>query len=400
MKTISSIELKKENRILLDWLKCEVSGAGPGTRDGRALNDLLTKEAMKHYVAPQVYQSIRKMTPAAFPYGDLVGRFRGLYLRNAERNLRILHELSKVLRVLKDGSIPVLLLKGGHLASVVYPNSGWRVIGDIDLLFLKRDLSRAQRTLLKDGYNLCRHRLPLDIHWQIDTSFCHRPVDLEGCWERSETVCIGGISTKVLAPEDLLIHLCMHLVFHHRFQLGAIRTFLDIRQMIRHYGKRLEWGKVLQRAKEWESEKALYLTLFLAREFLDVVLPPEVLPSLKPAFLPPEVVDWAVEQIFLPRKVKDPLSTYFWKLHMRGPASEKLRLIWRLIFTPPEFVTQNYSAPYRSFRNYLYYSVRMKEKVFTYMKALWRISIREEEMAAFARTQQRNIRMMEWLSSG
>ncbi|MCP4365035.1 MAG: nucleotidyltransferase family protein [Planctomycetes bacterium] len=48
--------------------------------------------------------------------------------------------------------MPVILLKGAHLAQVVYSNIALRPMGDIDILVKKNDLPKAKELLLELGY--------------------------------------------------------------------------------------------------------------------------------------------------------------------------------------------------------------------------------------------------------
>jgi hypothetical protein len=389
-----SAELSEADRAILHTLRCEACPSPFFDSFDPWRQALFLKQAMKHHVAPLVYLRLKRaLVPAAW-----LQDVRVQYLRNTERNLRIFHELSKALRALGDAGIPVLLLKGGHLSHVVYGNIGARVFADVDLLFREEDLARAQRTLFCSPQRSFSKRLPLDIHDRIESSMTRRPIDMSGVWERSRAATIGRIQTRVLAPEDLLVHLSLHLAFHHRFQFGAVRTLCDIRELMRHYGECLDWDEVFTRAAEWGSDKPLCLTLSLARELLGVEFPEGVLSSLRKKVLPGDVSEWAVEQIFHVSPVRDALSPYFWKLLGRGTLREKMALFVRLFFARPESISGKYLSPVGSWRNYLCYAVRVGENGGRYFRALWRICTGDERMAAFRERQQRSVAMMEWLS--
>lgn len=109
------------------------------------------------------------------------------------RNLRIYNELSKVLKAFTDAGIDVIVLKGAVLAETVYKNVGLRVIGDVDMLVKKDDLSIAKKELALLGYNpmqcdltqwhadqgrlltpmhlppYCKQGLWIEVHWHLQT---------------------------------------------------------------------------------------------------------------------------------------------------------------------------------------------------------------------------------------
>ena len=73
------------------------------------------------------------------------------YLENAARNLRLYDNLCKVLKILRRDGIPVIVLKGAHLAELVYGNRALRFMGDLDLLVQKDDVMRVDALLIEMG---------------------------------------------------------------------------------------------------------------------------------------------------------------------------------------------------------------------------------------------------------
>ena len=238
------IELKKQDRLLIECLGVEGGSSRIDELKCLTFSDWETviQLSLRHQIAPIVYQCLKKCGLAAYVPADVFQLLREIYLHNAVRNTRRLHELSKVLKVLKEEDITVIVLKGAHLAEVVYKKIGMRSMSDVDLLFRKEDLSRAQKKLMAKGYIPYCRRLPLDIHWNIDLSIAHLNIDIDKVWERARPAFIGEVEVLVLCPEDLLLHLCTHLSFHHAsFQFAGLRTFCDIRESIWHYNGQIEW---------------------------------------------------------------------------------------------------------------------------------------------------------------
>ena len=60
-------------------------------------------------------------------------------------------------------------------------------------------------------------RVPIDMHWNLDLSIANLPIDVDGVWERATSGMLAGVGVYALSPEDLLLHLCTHLAFHHHF---------------------------------------------------------------------------------------------------------------------------------------------------------------------------------------
>jgi hypothetical protein len=61
-------------------------------------------------------------------------------------------QLKEILIEFNKNNIPVILLKGAHLAQFVYGNIALRLMSDIDLLVKKEDLGCACAIIIKYGY--------------------------------------------------------------------------------------------------------------------------------------------------------------------------------------------------------------------------------------------------------
>lgn len=394
------MDLKREDKLLLDCLSAD---GDPFRIDG--LNRLTAsdwngaiQQSLRHYITPLLYQVLKEFGSSRYIPIDILQLLHEIYLQNAARNVRLYHRLSKVLKMLKNADIPVIVLKGAHLAEVVYRKKGERVMEDVDLLFRKRDLARCQNRLKETGYYPYSRDIYLDIHWDIYLSVPPRSMDIEEIWERAQPEIIAGVEALVLSPEDLLLHLCIHFAYHHLFRFAGLRTLYDIKKTIRHYQGQIEWEQIRHRARKWGASNSLFLTLLLARDLLNVRIPDDVMDALEPDDLDPKVKAWTLQQMFQKRYTEKLLSPYFWQLWRPGSFSEKIALLMKLIFTPLEFISQRYATSYGSFRSCLYYLVRFKDHFSRYGRSIWRMLTNEEKMVMLAERENRDMSIREWLS--
>jgi hypothetical protein len=320
-----------------------------------------------------------------------------LYLGSVASNLHLYHELSKRLQVLKDASIPVVVLKGAHLAEIVYGHIGLRPMSDVDLLVRKKDLSRAQKGLMDAGYSPSSNQINLDLQWNIESSADYLGIDMEKVWERTQPASIAGVEVLALSPEDLLLHLCLHLSYQHLFQPAGVRWLCDIKQTIVHCKDKIKWDQVCTLADEWGVGNSVYLTLLFVRDLLDAKIPEDVIANLTSNESYHQVKEWALGEIF---QVEGgpAISPFFSQLWKPGSFLEKTSLLRKLLLPPPEIISQDYPAPFGSIRNYLYYAVRFAEHARRYARASWLILKKDEEMTQLVRRQNRNIAMREWLA--
>ena len=381
--------------------------------------DDVIQQSARHGVTPLLYQRFTTTSTGTLIPTRVMQRLREIYLYSAKENIRLYHELSKVLKTLQNDDIPVIALKGAHLAEVVYGNIALRPMGDVDLLVRKTDLSRVEEKLMEIGYG-CSPERPsieeqcekaqhlfgftkpdvflIEIHWTIEHPTSLFKIDLDGLWSRAWPAIIAGVEVLVLSPEDLLLHLCLHASFHHKFRIG-LKSFCDISETVRHYRDEMDWEQVQLRARQWGASKCAYLTLHLARELLEAAVPDEVLDTLKPDGFDLQLVAWAKEQIFADESDSPSLSpnlAQFW-----GPKrlQDKVILFLKSAFPSPEIMARMYPAPPDSPRIYLYYPVRLKDLLLRYGYAAWRLLRRDEEMVMLVERENKKTALRDWLAS-
>lgn len=274
-----------------------------------------------YMIAPLLYKRLQLLSINSMVPASVIQKLKGLYLVNRANNVRLYHDFAQILKILQNQDITIILLKGAHLAEIVYGNIALRTMGDLDLLIRKADLPKAAEKLLQMGYswskpiecmpnieiscNQSQHLLPLikpngttiELHWTIENPNPAFRIDVNGLWERARPVSIAGVEAMVLSPEDLLLHLCLHTSYHHAFCFG-LRPFCDISATIHHYQNEIDWKQIELRAHEWGVSTYVHITLWLTRELLGVTVPEALIKSLEPSDFDTHMVDLAKNQIF------------------------------------------------------------------------------------------------------
>lgn len=152
-------------------------------------------------------------------------------------------EIERAINLFRAAGAEPLLVKGWAVARL-YPSKGLRPYGDIDLCFLPGQYPVA----LDVGASQQAAELNLDLHMGFNTLDSISPEEL---FSRSELVTLGETSVRVLAAEDHLRVLCIHLLRH-----GAWRPLwlCDIAMALESRGASFDWelclGKDRRRA-DW-----------------------------------------------------------------------------------------------------------------------------------------------------
>jgi hypothetical protein len=263
----------------------------------------LVERAVRHRLGPLVYATLRAASDAGAvrPPDTLMARLRTIYDRHVTRTARRIATLEEIGPALERAGIPMIVLKGAALGPTLYGDPALRTMGDVDLLVPRHRRTAASQALQALGYvpdvswrsatwyharhhHLAPLRAPdgaLDVelhHLIVERGDARVPVD--ELWARARWQQIGGGSFRVLAAEDLLLHLCLHLVRDNCVVQGQLRDLRDVAQLIRHEAAALDWTVVVERARAWEVAAYTYWALWLARDMVGAPVPAVVLDRL------------------------------------------------------------------------------------------------------------------------
>lgn len=212
-------------------------------------------------------------------------------LRMATYQSNALEALSDIAREMNAAGIPFAVLKGTYLYALLYRDLFPREYGDIDLLVPADRIEDAVSALAKAGYDGDRQRaghpsmprwhfhaeltsskpggLPLELHRSmVDRANLYRVNEAE-LFERLKEFQTRQGGFTVLAIEDQLIYLCLHVAKHGSLNGIGRRNgfapewfcdpaagnrllwFLDIELFLRKYKDLLDWPAVAERMQRW-----------------------------------------------------------------------------------------------------------------------------------------------------
>ena len=262
-----------ENRLLL---ACMTQPAEPERIRARMRPDinwaLLAMNARRLHVAPLLYRALADAGEAAGVPDHISAELKRAYLTNAARNIGIYSHLAAILERFARLGIPVIVLKGAALAELVYTNRALRYISDLDLLLREEDLDPVEGLLREDGFVPVRvehsrdwylanhhHRPPLtlpgtrivvELHHHITRR--SQPFHLKAgeLWERAPETQIAGVTTRMLAVEDLVLHVSLHLVQDNGF-LGQLRGLCDLAHIVAAFPDQIDWDRLCARASRY-----------------------------------------------------------------------------------------------------------------------------------------------------
>lgn len=333
---------------------------------------MVLRHASWHSVQPLLFSRLERV--AAFVPPAVLEQLHAAYLAGAGKNLRVLGQLAELLGAFELAGLPVIVLKGAALAEGVYGNAALRGMRDIDVLVRSDDLEKVQELMAGLGYDASaqadlgavrasfhhlprytrQRSLPVEVHWTLELPTSPFRIDLERLWDRAEPARIAGQEAWVLAPEDLLLHLCMHASYHHHFRV-RLRHLADVASTVERYAPAMRWRSLLARAREWGVERFVYTTLSLACELLRAPVPANVLASFAHDAEDEELVRVAGD-FLLAAPVELPIA--YREARAAGGIAAKAQIYLGSLFPPPQRLREMYGLRPGSWTTPLYYFVR------------------------------------------
>lgn len=287
------MNLSREHRLLLYCAQTEIPEDGVARLDDLLSHSLdweyIGEVALSRNIAELLYHNLKGLAKDRHIPPEVMERLKKAYHENVARNTYLYAELRDIAHVFDHAGVEAVALKGAALAGTVYRDAGLRRMRDIDLLVREDDLQTAQRMMTVMGYapageakseKWCRENhfhLPpyrhrtrpavVEIHWNLSEN--SSDTDVRKFWKRARIRTVMGCRILVPSPEDMLIHLCIHLYNHGFRDKFLLRGLSDIFETLRHYEADIDWGLLRDAIKEQGIEKQVHSVLCLVKKFYD-----------------------------------------------------------------------------------------------------------------------------------
>jgi hypothetical protein len=255
------------------------------------------RDAMSHHADPdRLIIAAVKEGLAGFLYKGLknAGALQSLEARHRERleslyyatvrfNLRLIHDLKQVLKLLNEKDLPVVLLQGIALLLQIYEDIGLRPLTDIDLWVLPKDYQGLVGVLSELGYerdplypntfrkgstiiDISTHIFGAD---RIRTRGLLLATDQEHIYRDAQVVNFERYRGLCLNRYDQVLLLSVHALKH---SVSRLIWLVDIKSLIADW-KAPDWKALMDRAALLGQAKSIACTCFLLGRLFDFDLP-------------------------------------------------------------------------------------------------------------------------------
>ena len=293
---------------------------------------------------------------------DVERSLRSAYEANLRRGLWFAAELARIMQHFESRQLRALPYKGPVLAQSLYRDLGLRSFSDLDFLISPADFDRAKQALAEIGYRPSAHvttavespaiaRLWLrtgyelsfdsaagenlvELQWALLPHFYAVDLGVEDLLARAGKTVVGEREVPCLSPEDSLLVLCLHAAKHLWTRLIWLS---DIAETLRSYSgtQTIDYSLVFSRARSLAITRILGVSFWLVKNVLRAEIPESAKEMIA---ADPEVP--ALGSEFAERLARgatyDFESTEYFRLilKLRERRGDRLRYLWRLVWTP------------------------------------------------------------------
>jgi hypothetical protein len=225
--------------------------------------------AQLHGVAPLVYANLQQCLNLPIP-PEIFKSFKLCLMRNMMTKQRLAENIGRAISFFSKKSINVMLIKGAALDILVYDQPYYTVMADADLVISARrkEITEKQFREFMAFFHRCGLEYDYFTHHDVTMNGV-LPVDFQQIWDDAAKIKFKGQDVFVMAPEDMLLSLCINSCRKRFFRLKAL---CDIAETINKYPD-LNWAKLTQRARAYDCHNIVYTALLVTKVTVGCVLP-------------------------------------------------------------------------------------------------------------------------------
>jgi len=261
----------------------------------------------------------------------ILDELHGIHMSTLAFNLQASRDLVEVAGALDKAGRPAIVYKGPLLAVSAYGDLGARLFTDLDILVRPGDFLAVTDELARLGYQpsdgpawrpsgLTLHllrdmifwnragRVPLEVQWRLAQRYHPVFPKPEEIRRRCRRTVFEGTELLTFSPEDTLLILCLHGLYHAWGQLQMVTDVAAVIQSLRP-----DWPETLDLARQNRAERILFLGLLLAHGMLSIELPEGVLARASADRVAAPAAADSLRRFFHPQDWTDKARRYFFR---------------------------------------------------------------------------------------
>ncbi|MCB0184383.1 MAG: nucleotidyltransferase family protein [Caldilineaceae bacterium] len=235
--------------------------------------------AEDHLVAPLVHKNLQYCVDVenlAVPE-QILQAFKMVAIENTVHQKWRRQKLGELMQYLHSQGIGVMFAKSIALTALVYEHEWYTTPDDIDLLLdrPKAAIDGKQRAVIA-AYEAFGIESDAFAHHDLNMNGI-LPIDFAQVWKDAYQIEFDGYPVYVMAPEDMLISLCVNAARKRYFRLKAM---FDIVELIAG-SPQLDWHHFVEKVRAYDVTLIVYAALYSTQQYLDLALPTDLLTALQ-----------------------------------------------------------------------------------------------------------------------
>jgi hypothetical protein len=253
--------------------------------------DTLVTLAIEERIAPLLGRQIERGVITDIPNP---ARDRLLAQHQEAAYAGLLHDSirNRVCRSLREGAVPVMLLKGAALAASCYEDPATRLMSDLDVLVPRASIRHAVALLEREefrltassldaalrsprGHAVMKHRSlrsVVEVHWELKVLGRAQRSAIAGIWAEACSL-PSAVDAVVMRPGHLLPMLCAHMALQH--QDGCLIWLHDLHRVLLT-ADATESRVSREAATRWRLAPCMALCILRAQRLFGTPLPAEM----------------------------------------------------------------------------------------------------------------------------
>ena len=234
----------------------------------------LFRTATMHKVLPLIYEAVYDCPAARTADPQIFMRAKQLTIHSVMLQTMKTNEFLNLFRHLRQSGVHALVVKG-IVCRNLYPNPDYRMSGDEDILIPEDQFELCHQTMLDYGMQLAdqaqdiytEHEVPygkpgsplyIELHKCLFPPESDAYGDLnrffKNVQDRAVKLSIDGEEVVTMGHTDHLFYLICHAFKHFLHSGFGIRQVCDIVLFANHYGKEIDWIRILRQCREIHAD--------------------------------------------------------------------------------------------------------------------------------------------------
>lgn len=293
-------------------------------------------------------------------------------VQQAAWNLLLAKELENILTECQQRSIPCIPIRGPIFAAQLYGEGSMRQMDDLDILVHREDLPIIKTMFDQLGYVRYeqrpgfleefsyslefihpQHGLIVEPHWTLAYPPFVAATDMAPIWARTMKQPWMNRDIWTLCQEDLLLHLCLHLL--HKGEHAPLLWYYELDRLIRQQHSPLDWNIFIHQAQEIGQATLVTDVLATLIHYFHSTIPDSIMSRfLYPSRSSSSITNRPMRDRMLAQPSLNGREEFTLLCSLQG-LRPKLQYVYGLLFPSPQYMTQRYglSSPMGLISSYI-----------------------------------------------